>query len=112
MSKCSLKFINNGYKLFKYPTINGTQIILQKQFASQIAHFLYQQEMLRVTRMVTTSRAVQRSSGGPKNKSEKSKKSDAKVGKEFDNIGLKVGKFYGGMLKLSRKDLAKIKSKK
>ena len=74
--------------------------------------------MLRVTGMVTSSRSIKGPSGGvigkPEKKSAKSAKSAKKTksGKSSENIGVKVGKFDGGMLKLSSKDLAKIKSKK
>jgi len=69
--------------------------------------------MLRVSGMVTSSRSAKGPSGGIK-KVEKSKKSDkkSKSKKNVEDIGVKVGRFDGGMLKLSSKDLQKIKRKK
>jgi hypothetical protein len=67
--------------------------------------------------MITSSRSTKgpsggNKSGGEKTKSDKkssSKKSSDKKGRQ--SIDLKVGKFDGGMLKLSAKDLAKMKKK-
>ena len=66
--------------------------------------------------MITSSRSTKGPSGGKKtggaeksDKKSSSKKPSDKKGRQ--SIELKVGKFDGGMLKLSAKDLAKLKKK-
>ena len=62
--------------------------------------------------MVTSSRSIKGASGGVQSKSEKKSSKKTKSNKSSENIGVKVGKFDGGMLKLSNKDLARINSRK
>ena len=71
--------------------------------------------MQRVSGMMTSSRPTKGTSAGSKSKAVVKKKSEQKSSsakkskKGGQSIALKMGRFDGGMLKLSAKDLASIK---